>query len=57
MKKYHISKEAEIKLHEMMVNEEIRMAIQSENADRSFLASLVGKTWMSPGRDGKDGSR
>jgi hypothetical protein len=54
MKKYPISKEAEMKLHEMMVNEEMRMAIQSENADRSFLAPLVGKIWMTSGRDGKD---
>lgn len=57
MRKYRISKEAEMKLHEMMVNEEIRMAIQSESADRSFLTSLAGKTWMTPGKDGKDGSR
>jgi hypothetical protein len=54
MKRYPISKEAEMKLHEMMVHEEMRMAIQSESADRSFLASLVGKIWMSSGRDGKD---
>ena len=57
MKDYHISKDAEIKLHEMMLNHEIRMAIQSETADRSFLTSLVGKTWMSPRRTKKDGTR
>jgi len=43
-----------MKLHEVMVKEEMRMAIQSESADRSFLAPLVGKTWMNSGRDGKD---
>ena len=57
MKKYPISKEADMKLHEMMVNEEIRLAIQSENADRSFLTSLVGKAWMSPRGKEKDGTR
>ncbi len=57
MRNYRISKEAEMKLHEMMVNEEIRMAIQSESADRSFLTSLVGKTWVSPTKNGKDGTR
>ena len=57
MRNYRISKEAEMKLHEMMVNEEIRMAIQSESADRSFLTSLAGKTWITPGKNGKDGSR
>ncbi len=54
MKKYSISKEAEMKLYEVMVKEEMRMAIQSESADRSFLAPFVGKTWTSSGRDGKD---
>ena len=57
MRNYRISKEAEIKLEEMMIHEEIRMAIQSEHADRSFLTPLAGKTWMSPGKNGKDGSR
>jgi hypothetical protein len=57
MRNYRISKEAEMKLHEMMVNEEIRMAIQSESADRSFLTGLAGKTLMSPGKNAKDGSR
>jgi hypothetical protein len=54
---YRISKEAEMKLHEMMLAQEIRMAIQSETADRSFLTSLVGKAWISFKRNGKDGSR
>jgi len=36
MKDYRISKDAEMKLHEMMLYPEIRMAIQSETADRSF---------------------
>jgi hypothetical protein len=54
MKKYPISKEADMKLHEMMVHEEMRMAIQSESADRSFLVPLVGKTWVSSGRDGNN---
>lgn len=54
MKKYPISKEAEMKFHEMMVKEEMRMAIQSESADRSFLAPLVGKIWMSSRIDGED---
>ena len=57
MRNYRISKEAEIKLHEMMLHEEIRMAIQSETADRSFLTSVAGKSWMNPRRDGKDGNR
>ena len=57
IRNYRISKEAEIKLEEMMIHEEIRMAIQSEHADRSFLTPLAGKTWMSPGKNGKDGSR
>jgi hypothetical protein len=57
MKDYPISKDAEIKLHEMMLNHEIRMAIQSETADRSFLTSVVGKTWMSPRGKEKDGTR
>jgi hypothetical protein len=57
MRDYPISKEAEMKLHEMMLHEEIRMAIQSETADRSFLTSLIGKAWMSPRRNGNDGSR
>ncbi|MFQ6078935.1 MAG: hypothetical protein ACE5NJ_07365 [Thermodesulfobacteriota bacterium] len=57
MKDYPISKEAEMKLHEMMLYPEIRMAIQSETGDRSFLTSLVGKVWMSPRRNAKDGSR
>jgi len=56
MRNYRISKEAEMKLHEMMVNEEIRMAIQDESADRSFLTPLAGKTWMTPGKNRKDGS-
>ena len=57
MKHYLISKEAEMKLYEIMLHHEIRMAIQSETADRSFLTSLVGKAWMSPRRTGKDRSR
>jgi hypothetical protein len=57
MRDYPISKDAEIKLYEMMLNHEIRMAIQSETADRSFLSSLVGKAWMSPRRTKKDGTR
>ena len=57
MRNYRISKEAEMKLHEMTVNEEIRMAIQDESADRSFLTALTGKTLMSPGKNRKDGSR
>jgi len=57
MRNYRISKEAEMKLHEMMIHEEIRMAIQSESADRSFLTSLAGKTWMNPRKNRKDGSR
>jgi hypothetical protein len=57
MRNYRISKEAEKKLEEMMIHEEIRMAIQSEHADRSFLTSLPGKTWLSPGKSGKKGSR
>lgn len=57
MRDYSISKEAEMKLHEMMLHQEIRMAIESETGDRSFLTSLVGKAWMSPRRNGKDGSR
>jgi len=57
MKHYLISKEAEMKLYEIMLHHEIRMAIQSETADRSFLTSLVGKPWMSPRRTGKDGFR
>jgi len=57
MRDYPISKEAERKLHEMMLYQEIRMAIQSETADRSFLTSLAGKTWMNAPGNGKDGSR
>jgi len=57
MRNYRISKEAEMKLHEMMVNEEIRMAIQSEAADRSFLTSLAGKALMSLRKNGKDESQ
>ncbi len=57
MRNYRISKEAERKLEEMMIHEEIRMAIQSESADRSFLASLAGKTWMNHTKNGKDGTR
>lgn len=57
MKDYHISKDAEIKLYEMMLNHEIRMAIQSETADRSFLTSPAGKSWMSPRRAKKDETR
>jgi hypothetical protein len=56
MRDYRISKEAEMKLHEMMLYEETRMAIQSETADRSFLTSPAGKSLMSPRRKGKDGS-
>ncbi|MFQ5842502.1 MAG: hypothetical protein ACE5I8_08705 [Thermodesulfobacteriota bacterium] len=57
MRDYPISKDAEIKLYEMMLNHEIRMAIQSETADRSFLTSVVGKTWMSLRGKEKDGTR
>jgi hypothetical protein len=57
MRNYRISKEAEMKLEEMMVHEEIRMAIQSEHADRSFLTSLAGKTWMNRRKNRKEGSR
>ena len=57
MRDYPISKDAEIKLHEMMFKHEIRMAIESETADRSFLTSLVGKAWMSPRGKEKDGTR
>jgi hypothetical protein len=57
MKDYRISKEADLKLYEMMLSPEIRMAIQTETADRSFLKSLPGKTWTNPRRNGKDGSR
>ena len=57
MRNYRISKEAEMKLHEMMVKEEIRMAIQSESADRSFLTPLAEKTWMTPRKNRRDGSR
>ncbi len=57
MRDYHISKDAEIKLHEMMLNHEIRMAIQSETADRSFLTSFLGKAWMNPRGKENDGSR
>jgi hypothetical protein len=57
MRNYRISKEAEMKLHEMMLYEEIRMAIQSETADRSFLTSAAGKSWMSPRGKENDGSR
>ena len=57
MKDYPISKDAEIKLYEMMLNHEIRMAIQSETADRSFLTPLVEKNWMSPRSTKQDGTR
>ena len=57
MKDYRISKDAEMKLHEMMLYPEIRMAIQSETADRSFFTSLAGKSWMSPRRTKKYGTR
>jgi hypothetical protein len=57
MRNYRISKEAEMKLHQMMINEEIRMAIQSEGADRSFLISPAGKALMSPGKNGQDESQ
>ena len=57
MRNYRISKEAEMKLHEMMLHEEIRMAIQSETTDRSCLTSLAGKNWINPRINGKDGSR
>ena len=57
MKDYSISKDAETKLHEMMLNHEIRMAIQSETADRSFLTSPAGKSWMGPKRTEKDETR
>jgi hypothetical protein len=57
MRNYRISKEAERKLEEMMIHEEIRMAIQSESADRSFLTPLAGKTLMNPRKNGKKGSR
>jgi hypothetical protein len=57
MKDYPISKDAETKLHEMMLNHEIRMAIQSETADRSFLTSPAGKSWMGPKRTEKDETR
>ena len=56
MRNYRISKEAEIKLHEMMLHEEIRMAIQSETADRSFLTSMAEMSWMSPRKKEKDGN-
>jgi hypothetical protein len=57
MKNYRISKEADMKLHDMMLSEEIRMALQNESADRSFLTSLAGKTWITLGKNGNDGSR
>jgi hypothetical protein len=57
MRNYRISKEAEMKLEEMMIHEEIRMAIQSESADRSFLTPLAGKTLMNPRKNRKEGSR
>ncbi len=57
MKDYRIPKDAEMKLHEMMLYPEIRMAIQTETADRSFLTSPAGKSWMSPRRTKKDGPR
>jgi hypothetical protein len=56
MRNYRISKEAEMKLHEMMLYPEIRMAIQSETADRSFLTSAARKSWMNPRKNGKDGN-
>ncbi len=56
MKDYRISKEAEMKLHEMMLYQEIRMAIQTESADLSFLTSAVGKSWMNLRRTKKDGT-
>lgn len=56
MKDYRISKEADIKLHEIMLYQEIRMAIQTESADRSFLTSGAGKSWMSLRRTKKDGT-
>ncbi len=57
MKDYRISKDAEMKLYEMMLYPEIRMAIQTETADRSFFTSPAGKSWMSPRRPKKDGTR
>jgi hypothetical protein len=56
MKDYRISKDAEMKLYEMMLYQEIRMAIQSETADRSFLTSGAGKSWVSLRRTKKDGT-
>ena len=57
MKDYRISKDAEMKLHEMMLYPEIRMAIQSETADRSFFTSLAGKSLMNLRRTKRDGTR
>jgi len=57
MEDYRISKEAEMKLHEMMLYQEIRMAIQTESADRSFLTSPAGRSWMGLRRTKKDGTR
>ena len=56
MKDYRISKEADLKLYEMMLSPEIRMAIQTETADRSFLKSPPGKRCVNPRRNRKDGS-
>jgi hypothetical protein len=53
MKDYRISKEADLKLYEMMLSPEIRMAIQTETADRSFLKSPPEKTWANRRRNGK----
>lgn len=57
MKDYRIPKDAEMKLHEMMLYPEIRMAIQSETVDRSIFTSPAGKSWMSRRRKEKDGTR
>lgn len=56
MKDFRISKEADLKLYEMMLSPEIRMAIQTETADRSFLNSALGKRCVNPRRNRKDGS-
>jgi hypothetical protein len=56
MRNYRISKEVEMKLHEMMLYEEIRMAIQSETGDRSFFTSPAGMSLMNPRKKREDGS-
>ena len=57
MKDFRISKEADLKLYEMMLSPEIRMAIQTETADRSFFTSPLGKRCVTPRKHKKNDSR